>query len=295
VATLIGFIIMIIYAKSGAYNALTVLPPSPFDALLVLLLPLSVGLLSRESLERISDLSSGVTDAVTEMLSPQRDEHTFDPRKLPATVEDASSIREQWKDSIVLIRTISSKLDGTQPREHTGTGFVISKAGHIITAAHVASKVENQEFQVSYYASPGPNVSTRWNIQCIHREDGLDIALLKLPHEAQHLQPIPISSSSNVPNDTELFMLGFPKNQPLSFVNGHLSNRDGPGGRIQTTLPMNPGVSGSPVFNNSNAHLARVIGIAVGGLGEAQGMNYVIPSEYLSSLLNIAGVRISEE
>jgi S1-C subfamily serine protease len=289
---------MIIYANSGAYVALTTPPNNPFDFLLTLFLPSFLGLLSRESLERISTkvISESASMVISHIIPDHGEQHSDRGAPGQGWKSDTSSIREQWKDSIVIVYRTTRKRDGTQEQDSgTGTGFAISSSGHLITAAHVVSGQEDADTEVFYYASPGPNVNTRWRLQFIKHDKDLDVALLQLPAEALPRKPLPIASSSTVlVDDMPLFMLGFAKGLPLASAPGQLSNRGGLRGKLQTTIPINPGNSGSPIFSG-NQNNARVIGIAVGGFDQAQGITYVTPSDHLRSLLSIAGVTLSAD
>jgi S1-C subfamily serine protease len=264
----VGFIIMLIYARS-AFPALSALPYNAmfFEGALELSFAFMLGMLSREALERL----------VREV-------------RRPPVIRKSISIREQAKESIVFLRRITRALDGNGERvEETATGFIVSVAGHIITAAHLLSE-EGDGKEVHYSASPGPNVNLRWRTDVIDQNRGLDVALLQLQHPATWT-PLLIGASTNLTNDARLITLGFPLGGDLASAEGLLSNRSGKKGLFQTTLPINRGNSGGPVFASDTIE-ARVIGVAAGGVDEAQGITFVIPSNHLKNLLHLAGVDI---
>jgi len=80
--------------------------------------------------------------------------------------------------------------------------------------------------------------------------------------------------------DARLYVLGFPGSSDLASAEGLLSSYYGPGGKWQTTLPLDYGHSGGPVFDISG----RVIGIAAGGFDQAKARTFVVPSDYSKML-----------
>jgi hypothetical protein len=63
-----------------------------------------------------------------------------------------------------------------------------------------------------------------------------------------------------------------------------VSNKNAQGGKWQTTLPLNYGNSGSPVFHTDG----NVVAIAVGGRDDLNSVTYVIPINFARALLDIA-------
>jgi DNA-binding LacI/PurR family transcriptional regulator len=196
-------------------------------------------------------------------------------------------LHEQSKDSILFIRILTRDRDGKNQTEDTSTGFIISTAGHLVTTAHVMpSQIQDKVISVRAFFAP-QDTSAFFELTHIKSDKDLDVALFRLP-PTRAWKPLQVVSSRNVPHGESLFVLGYPLGQNLSCATGILSNLLGSGGKFQTTLPLNPGHSGSPVFDSKGL----VIGVAAGGFDHAQLVTHVIPSDYLSSLLDIAGVDI---
>lgn len=202
---------------------------------------------------------------------------------------NSTSVREQSKDSILFIRAVSCNRDGTNRREETASGFIVTSAGHVITTAHVLP-AQTQDVEISILAYLGPQETTGFQLNLIKCDKELDVALFQLP-PSRIWKPLTLTSSANVPDDASLFVLGFPLSQNLSSAQGQISNRYGLRGRFQTTLPLNPGYSGSPVFDISG----RVVGVAVGGFDQAQQITFVIPSDFLQPILLLSGVELRKD
>jgi formylglycine-generating enzyme required for sulfatase activity len=96
---------------------------------------------------------------------------------------------------------------------------------------------------------------------------------------------LPLGSSSSVQDDAPVFVLGFPRQADLSSGDGIVRNRFAKAGRFQTTLPINFGDSGAPVFDRSGT----VIGMAEGGQEDANLITYIIPSDLFWVLAGMAG------
>jgi S1-C subfamily serine protease len=201
-------------------------------------------------------------------------------------------IREHAKDSIVFLRRITRQLDGSdEVVAAAATGFIVSPEGYLITTAHLLK--EKEGIETFYYAYPGPDENTRWGLSVFKSDMELDVALLKLLPPRQW-KALPIASSTKLLPDTSLFTLGFPLGLNLSSGKGILSSKSSRRGSLfQTTLPLNLGSSGSPVFNHDKRD-GRVIGVAAGGIDQANGVTYVIPSNHLRNLLQVIDVEITE-
>jgi S1-C subfamily serine protease len=185
-----------------------------------------------------------------------------------------------------LLIPIQQKRDGTDRVEFRSTGFVISNSGYGygITVAH-AVPAETAETQVEYYASVASRYSNKFPVHVVKRDPELDLALLSFP-DVQEWTPIDIGESNRVPDDARLYVLGFPRSSDLSSAEGLLSSHFGRHGNWQTTLPLDYGDSGGPVFDIGG----RVIAIAAGGLDDARAITYVIPIRYARPLLELAQI-----
>jgi hypothetical protein len=198
-------------------------------------------------------------------------------------------VRRQSKDSILFLRVATRNRDGTNEKwADTATGFIVTGSGHVVSVAHIVTP-ETASNQVAYYASFGPRDSQRFQLNLIRSDPDADVSLFQLP-PSRDWQPLRLASSAQLPDDARLFVLGFPRELDLASAEGILSSRYSPKGRFQTTLPLNHGNSGAPVFDISG----RVVGIAAGGLDQAQLITFVVPSDFLRPLMLISGLEITQ-
>jgi len=206
----------------------------------------------------------------------------------PASDSDYSEVRKANQSSVIFISSERMRKDGTGvPTRSTGTGFIVSDVGHAISASHVVLD-ESSDTVVTTWASIGSrNSRDRFPVEVVKREPELDLILLALQIPASFTtQPVQIGGSSTMSLDAALYALGFPGRSDLAPATGILSNRSGPKGRWQTTLAINRGNSGGPVFDPKTK---RVVAIAWAGDDSAQQVTYAIPESYASGLLQLAG------
>jgi len=138
-----------------------------------------------------------------------------------------------------------------------GTGFIVSKDGHILTAAHL---VENKK-RIDVIDSSGQPRPAK--LVKISKSD--DVALLKIDMSTPHY--LSIVDSRNIELGTKVYTLGFPAPQllgtTLKYSNGAITAvaHDASSKPLfQISVPLQPGNSGGPLITESGS----VIGIVVG-------------------------------
>jgi S1-C subfamily serine protease len=154
----------------------------------------------------------------------------------------------------------------------TGTGFIVDPEGWVMTCNHlIPKKGDNDTLTINLTVGDRTETASYRN-QAIRRDDGEDLALLKLP--ARDAGPWRIVKSiGDVETEAEIAAFGFPLTEGLVSKNGRITNKNGTDGKWITDAPVNPGMSGGPVFNQSGG----VVAIVAGGYEEAQSLNLVIP------------------
>ena len=164
--------------------------------------------------------------------------------------------------------------DGSQGG--TGSGFVISEDGYIVTNHHVAGGVgENGTVQVVF-----SDESTATGT-LVGSDAGYDLAVVKVNRNG--LPSLPLGTSSDVRVGDVAFALGSPLGLQGTVTSGIVSALERPvtaGGQgstsfinaIQTDAAINPGNSGGPLLNGSGEVIGVNTAIAtLGALGGAAG------------------------
>lgn len=168
----------------------------------------------------------------------------------------------------------------------SGSGFVVSEDGYIITNNHVAAPAANGG-TLTVYLEDGRSATAK----IIGRNSSYDLAVLKV--DLDSLQPIALGDSEDVSVGDMAIAIGAPLGLSGTVTAGIISSLDRPvtaGGSgelayinaIQTDAAINPGNSGGPLINAAG----QVIGVnsAIASLapsfsGEAGsiGLGFAIP------------------
>jgi len=95
------------------------------------------------------------------------------------------------------------------------------------------------------------------------------------------LQPVQITSASELATGEHVYAVGSPEGLELTFSEGLISAlRDNGGAHvIQTTAPISPGSSGGGLFDTHG----KLIGITTFYLKEGQSLNFALPSEWVKA------------
>jgi hypothetical protein len=193
------------------------------------------------------------------------------------------------KDAMVFLRTKVTLPTG-EVQESTGTGFLLDAEGYVLTASHVLSPAgiyDKSEVSGTIKTRYGQS----WPMDVIEDNSRRDLLLLKFKNVDIKWSTVSLGAPTQTPIGAKLFVLGYPLTEDLAAKEGSLSNKNGPGGSWTTTVPLNLGDSGAPVFDDKGS----VVAIVVSGVPEARGIAYCLPLNYAASLLSITGVTLATE
>ncbi len=169
----------------------------------------------------------------------------------------------------MLMKDIAQSMDkGKQPvpSKYAGSGFLISSNGYVATSYHVVKEadsvfIENEKFG-------------RQKVSIVLRDPANDIAVLKLMNDsiAYTTRSLPYAIAKEEANLGEhVFTLGFPR-EDIVFGEGSISASTGFSqnpNSYQVSVPVNPGNSGGPLFNESGDLVGIISGIQTETLGAA--------------------------
>ncbi len=187
---------------------------------------------------------------------------------------------------------LSSSLDQLS-KVGSGTLFMVSASGFAITNHHVVKDCEELR-------------SAGNRVELITSDSINDLALVKLVDQQYKAATI-IKNPTKIRQGEDIIVYGFPLNSLLSsggnLTPGVISAMTGLGNntnQIQITAPIQPGSSGSPVFNKKG----EVIGVvsmklddgkmvqATGSVG--QNVNFAVSGQTLKAFLDINNVEYRE-
>ena len=170
----------------------------------------------------------------------------------------------------------------------SGSGFFISRTGHIATNYHVVDGMT--KFQVEYYLQ---GKKYTYPAKVIATDPMNDMAIIRIDHKDFTTIPeIPYKFDTKTKDvGTDVFTLGYPltflMGEEIKYTKGEISAKSGFQGDIRTyqiSVPITNGNSGGPLFDYDG----NVVGITSSGLkkGIADNVNYAIKSIYLQTLID---------
>lgn len=194
--------------------------------------------------------------------------HQADYREMRKTVDQLNKSHNQ-----ILKDIKKNQKPEIAPGKYSGSGFLISTNGYIVTSYHVVKSadsifVENEKFG-------------RLKVAMVYNNPLTDVALLLITDDQfKNLPYVPLAIRRQEGNLGEpVYTLGYPRNEivygdgTISATSGFEQNENS----YQISIPVNPGNSGGPMLDQQGA----VIGIINGVQTEARGAAFAIKSGVL--------------
>jgi serine protease Do len=193
--------------------------------------------------------------------------------------------------SVVSITTEQSRLDffgNVKSAKSSGTGFVVTRDGLIITNKHVIS---SEKAQYSVFTQDGKE----YQAKIIAVDPNFDLAFIKI--EAKNLVPAELGDSNEIKVGQRAIAIGNALGQYQNTVTAGVisaigraieaGDQSGSGtetleNMIQTDAAINPGNSGGPLVDISG----NVIGINTAVDSAAQGIGFALPINLAKSALS---------
>jgi S1-C subfamily serine protease len=168
----------------------------------------------------------------------------------------------------------------TQTEKALGSGFVIDKAGHIVTNYHVVANAKSVEVSFSN--------SDNMKAKLVGADPSTDIAVLQVDARSRALTPLPLGNSDRVRVGDSVVAIGNPLGYDRSVTAGIVSalqrainapNQYPIDHVIQTDAPINHGNSGGPLIDARGQVIGVNAQIATSGSGSDGniGIGFAIP------------------
>ena len=185
----------------------------------------------------------GDTTVITETASSPNP-----PLASPAKAMSVNEIYERASSGVVQITSTSGNIGGASQQQALGSGFVIDKAGRIVTNYHVIQGAD--EIRVSF--------SNRDTVeaQLVGSDPSTDLAVLQVDTSASALTPLSLGDSDKVEVGDPVVAIGNPFGLDRTATSGIVSalqrlitapNSFTIDHVIQTDAPINHGNSGGPL------------------------------------------------
>lgn len=202
----------------------------------------------------------------------------------PGMGQDCSQLSEEYKKSVVVLFVEKIKSGTGAVVTGTGTGFIVSEDGYVLTANHVVH--QSPEFEeVKIRGALGSRFAAATELEFVDASESFDLALLRLRDTSVKYKRIPRGDPSKVKNGMPLCSLGFrgQSDADLEVSDGMLRSRTGQGSFWTNSIPSNPGESGAPVFDPAQG---KVVAVKKGGSATLQSVNLLVPLNLAKLLLD---------
>jgi S1-C subfamily serine protease len=171
------------------------------------------------------------------------------------------------------------------PQQGQGSGFILDKAGHILTNFHVIAGA-NRGIEVKLNNKHAP-----YKAKVIGVDKSHDLALLQI--DAPDLQPVTLADSRDLSVGQKVYAIGNPFGLSGTMTRGIISSIRTIGGSegapiedaIQTDAAINPGNSGGPLLNSRGEVLGINTMIASNGADQSSGIGFAIPINTAKAVL----------
>jgi S1-C subfamily serine protease len=174
--------------------------------------------------------------------------------------------------------------NGAVPQRGQGSGFVLDKAGHVLTNYHV---VENANRGIEVLLSN----KHRYAAKVVGTDRVHDLALLQI--DAPNLEPVTLADSAQLAVGQKVYAIGNPFGLNGTMTRGIISSirsiRGSEGApiedAIQTDAAINPGNSGGPLLNSRGEVIGINTMIASNGAEQSSGIGFAIPINTAKAVL----------
>ena len=240
--------------------------------------------------KRMDAMEQNLAENSQALASAMEEQQSSQPLALPAAGEGmtAAQIYEQACRQVVGVTTevtYTNFFGMTSSSAVSGSGFIISEDGYILTNYHVIESADQGRLPVTVMTYDG----TKYDAAIVGTEEANDIAVLKI--EASGLTPVTFGDSNSLSVGDAVYAVGNPLGElEFSMSTGHVSALD----RVITTqesesinmfqidAAVNPGNSGGPVYNR----LGQVVGVVTAKYSSTgvEGLGFAIPVNDASSI-----------
>jgi S1-C subfamily serine protease len=227
----------------------------------------------------------GETNVVQTVAAPAAEPVAFQHARA-LTINDVYRSAAPGVVHITATSQSSDVFGNTQEQQSIGSGFVIDKAGHIVTNYHVVEGAKTVQVSFSNHESMPAKV--------VGSDPATDIAVLQVSAPSRALRPLTLGDSSTVEVGDQVIAIGNPLGYDRSVTSGIVSavqrsitapNQVSTIGHvIQTDAALNHGNSGGPLLNADGDVIGVNAQIAPSDANANIGIGFAIPINTVKSV-----------
>ena len=193
---------------------------------------------------------------------------------------DLENIRRSQKEMISGLNS-KEKSANNVPANFSGTGFAISSDGYVLTSKHLVRDANSVAVE--------DVAGRRFSAEIIFKDEMYDIALIKIVDSSfKKSAVIPfVFKNKDADLGERLFTLGFPR-EDIVYGEGSLSSLTGYMGdtlSYQVSIPVNPGNSGGPVFDDKG----NLLGMISGKQNQMEGAAFAVKTSVILQRIKRSG------
>lgn len=249
------------------------------------------GIMAGSMNSRIAAVEQRLEEQTKGTLSIGQTSTTPAPVSSTTTAKPVAAIYDQACNEVVGITTevtYTNFFGQTSSSAVSGSGFIVSPDGYILTNYHVIEYAYKGNYAITVMLHDG----TRYEASIVGVEDCNDIAVLKI--DASGLDPVTFGDSDKLSVGDDVYAVGNPLGElEFSMTTGHVSALD----RLITTedgseainmfqidAAVNSGNSGGPVYNANG----EVVGIVTAKYSDTgvEGLGFAIPINDAAKIAN---------
>lgn len=214
----------------------------------------------------------------------------YNPSAEPIIIDAAQLVVQEVVDSRNIPQEyLPEDKSSTSSWKGNGSGFFLSSMGYIATNYHVVEGTTALQVNFTRNGKVESHPAT-----VVVTDPQNDLAIIKIEDSSFSAMPtIPYGLLSRTKDTgSEVFAMGYPMasvmGTEVKFTDGKISSKSGIGGDVrvyQISVPIQPGNSGGPLFDNTG----NVVGITSSGLNrdyfKSENVNYAIKASYLRNLM----------
>jgi len=217
---------------------------------------------------------------ITQAAGPQ----SFDPEE-----QENIAVYKKAIPAVVNITSTTVAFDffyGAVPQQGQGSGFIIDRAGHILTNHHVIGD-NPRRLEVTL------SNRKKYAAEIVGLDKSHDLAVIQIK-AGDGLTPAVLGDSHGLQVGQKVFAIGNPFGLNGTMTRGIVSSirsvREPEGGAIideaiQTDAPINPGNSGGPLLN-SHGEVIGINTLILSSVGQSAGIGFAIPINTAKAVIN---------
>lgn len=194
-----------------------------------------------------------------------------------APIPSLAPIVERAAGAVVGVRAVRVPSESSAGSIATGSGFLVSSDGLLVTSRHVVHGAE----EIAIWLGGGMQVRGK----LVGEDPVNDLAFVRMVDPPAGLQSLELGNSEDVRAGDWIVSIGCPLGMQrtvtagvVSFVGRQLASPARVSSDyLQFSAPVNEGSSGSPVLDLDG----RVVGVTVRSVEAAQGLSFAVPSRTL--------------